>query len=113
MRVSAAQRLSADCIVLCVCAQDVAQLLHIHEANVARRIASFLPHERARMHVLCVQSNGTKATLMLSVLSVDGMTRLLTASKKAVRTRNKNKKKARSHARSAVSPLVPLCALCR
>ena len=51
---------------------------------MARRIAPFVPHERARMHVLCVQSNGTKATLMLSVLSVDGMTRLLTASKKAV-----------------------------
>lgn len=66
--------------------QDVAQLLHIHEANVARRIAPFVPHERARMHVLCVQSNGTKATLMLSVLSVAGMTRLLTASKKAVST---------------------------
>ena len=67
-------------------AKDVAQLLHIHEANVARRIAPFLPHERARMHVLCMQSNGTKATLMLSVLSVAGMTRLLTASKKAVST---------------------------
>jgi len=65
-------------------AKDVAQLLHIHEANVSRRIAAFLPHERARMPVLCLQSNGTKATLMLSVLSVAGMTRLLTASKKAV-----------------------------
>jgi hypothetical protein len=66
-------------------AKDVAQLLHIHEANVARRIAAFLPHERARMPVLCMQSNGTKATLLLSVLSVAGMTRLLTANKKAVR----------------------------
>src|SRR4051812_13051588 len=30
-------------------AKDIAQLLHIHEANVARRISSFAPHERARM----------------------------------------------------------------
>ncbi len=35
-------------------AKDVAQLLHIHEANVARRIAPFLLHERARMPVLCL-----------------------------------------------------------
>jgi hypothetical protein len=65
-------------------AKDIAQLLHIHEANVARRISPFQPHERARMPISCMQSNGTKATLMLSVLSVAGMTRLLTDSKKAV-----------------------------
>ena len=43
-------------------AKDVAQLLHIHEANVARRIADFLPHERARMHVLCMQVNAHTRT---------------------------------------------------
>lgn len=45
-------------------AKDVAQLLHIHEANVARRIADFLPHERARMHVLCMQVRAHTRTRM-------------------------------------------------
>ena len=80
---NAAGRLQLQPANIWFCAKDIAQLLHIHEANVARRIALFLPHERARMAIQCLQSNGMKATLMLSVLSVQGMTRLLTASKKA------------------------------
>ena len=62
-------------------AKDVCLLVYIRKGNVAKSIGQFLPHEKARLPVLCPRSNGTSSTHVLTALSVAGLRRLLKGSK--------------------------------
>ena len=62
-------------------AKDLCQLIHSRKGNVAKSVSQFNEHEKARMPVLCPRSNGTLSTHSLTVLTIDGIKRLLTASR--------------------------------
>ena len=62
-------------------AKDVCILIHTRKGNVAKSIGQFSEKQKARMPVLCVRSNGTVSTHILTVLTVEGVQRLLGASR--------------------------------
>ena len=62
-------------------AKDVCILIHTRKGNVAKSIGQFSEKQKARMPVLCVRSNGTVSTHILTVLTVEGVQRLLSASR--------------------------------
>ena len=62
-------------------AKDLCQLIHSRKGNVAKSVSQFNENEKARMPVLCPRSNGTLSTHSLTVLTIDGIKRLLTASR--------------------------------
>jgi len=62
-------------------AKDVCILIHTRKGNVAKSIGQFTETQKARMPVLCVRGNGTVSTHILTVLTVEGVHRLLSASR--------------------------------
>ena len=62
-------------------AKDVCILIHTRKGNVAKSIGQFSEKQKARMPVLCVRSNGTVSTHILTVLTVEGVQRLLGTSR--------------------------------
>ena len=58
-------------------AADLAQLIHSRKSNIAKAVAEFTDSERARCAVTCVRSNHKQSTHVLTVLSLQGVRRLL------------------------------------
>lgn len=61
--------------------KDICALLHIRKGNVAKTVAQFGIGEKACMSVECIRNNGTKSTHVLTVLTIDGLKRLLSTSR--------------------------------
>ena len=58
-------------------ARDVCQLIHLRQGSVSKVIHDFLPSERSRIPILCQRSTGAGCTQVLTVLTMDGVRRLL------------------------------------
>ena len=65
-------------------AKDVCILIHTRKGNVAKSIGQFSETQKARMPVQCQRSNGTVSTHILTVLTLDGVQRLLSSSRSAL-----------------------------
>ena len=58
-------------------ARDVCQLIHLRQGSVSKVIHDFLPAERSRIPILCQRSTGAGCTQVLTVLTMEGVRRLL------------------------------------
>ena len=65
-------------------AADLSQLIHSRKSNIAKAVSVFSDSERARCSVICPRSNQTQSTHILTVLTMDGVTRLLQSSRAAI-----------------------------
>ena len=61
-------------------ARDVCQLIHLRQGSVSKVIHDFLPSERSRIPILCQRSTGAGCTQVLTVLTMEGVRRLLSNS---------------------------------
>ena len=58
-------------------ARDVCQLIHLRQGSVSKVIHDFSTSERSRIPILCQRSTGAGCTQVLTVLTMDGVRRLL------------------------------------
>ena len=65
-------------------AADLSQLIHSRKSNIAKAVSVFSDSERARCSVICPRSNQTQSTHILTVLTMDGVRRLLQSSRAAI-----------------------------
>ena len=65
-------------------AADLSQLIHSRKSNIAKAVSVFSDSERARCSVVCPRSNQTQSTHILTVLTMDGVRRLLQSSRAAI-----------------------------
>jgi hypothetical protein len=65
-------------------AADLSQLIHSRKSNIAKAVSVFTDSERARCSVICPRSNQTQSTHILTVLTMDGVRRLLQSSRAAI-----------------------------
>ena len=73
-----------DASFLYFVAKDVCQLICLRKGSVAKAIHDFTSLEKARMPVMCQRSSGSGCTQVLTVLTVAGVQRLMSASRQPV-----------------------------
>ena len=73
-----------DASFLYFVAKDVCQLICLRKGSVAKAIHEFSNAEKARMPVMCQRSSGSGCTQVLTVLTVQGVQRLMNASRQPI-----------------------------